>query len=305
MKRIKEYIENQFSEHAMTTETEELKNEILSNCKDRFEECIGAGMSETEAEETVIDTIGNLNELIEDVSKDTHALTVKEESNTDELTTVRVSALSGDVTVVSSEDDEVHVYATENIRHFRLNDTLMVEEEKRNAFSISKNDNKVKIEIPFWLENLIVHTKSGDISIRNIQLKKCDILSVSGDVDCMIVCENTDINTTSGDVELQLEKNSGQFKASTVSGDVDAHLNGARTGLINTVSGDIEIKIEDKFKEITLNSVSGDIDADTRNAGGAKVESATRCGDISNHAEFVEGYNVIHVKTISGDIQIQ
>lgn len=304
MNRIEEYIEKQFAEHAMTTETEELKNEILNNCEERYDECINAGMSESEAEETVINTIGNLNDLIEEVASDTHALTVKEETNGEELTTLRVSSLSGDISIKPSEDDEVHVYATENFRHFRLKDSVMVEEEKKNLFSISKNENKARIEVPSWLENVIVHTKSGDVSIRNIQLNKCNVMTVSGDADCKITCVSTEVSTTSGDVELILDNNE-KFKVTTVSGDVDAHLNGVKTGSVETVSGDIEIKLTDRFGKIVLNSVSGDIEADCRNAGGINGKLETRCGDISDHSDHVEGYNSLFAKTGSGDIQIQ
>lgn len=305
MNRIEEYIEKQFAEHVMTTETEELKNEILNNCKERYDECISAGMGENEAEETVLNTVGNLNDLIEEVVSDTHALTVKEETvNNEELTTVRVSSLSGDISIKPSEDEEVHVYATENFRHFRLNDTLMVEEEKKNLFSISKNENKAKIEVPSWIETVIVHTKSGDVSIRDIQLKKCNILTVSGDADCKIVCDNTEISTTSGDVEL-IADNSTLFKVTTVSGDVDTHLNGVKNGTVETVSGDIETKMAGEFEKITLNSVSGDIEADCRKAGGVQATLETRSGDISNKAEHVEGYNHISAKTVSGDIEIR
>lgn len=304
MNRIEEYIEKQFSEHAMTTETEELKNEILNNCRERYEECVNAGMSESEAEETVLNTVGNLNDLIEEVASDSHALTVKEETDSKELTTVRVSSLSGDISIKSSEDDEVHVYATENFSHFRLNDTLMVEEEKKNEFSVSRSENRVRIEVPDWLENIVVHTKSGDVSIRNIQLKKCNVMAVSGDVDCKITCESTEISTTSGDVELILDNNA-QFKVTTVSGDVDAYLNGVKTGVMETVSGDIETKITEKFEKITLNSVSGDVEADCKKAGGVKSILQTKCGDIDNHAEQVEGYNCLYAKTVSGDIEIR
>lgn len=306
MNRIEEYIEKQFAEHAMTTETEELKNEILNNCKERYDECISAGMSESDAEETVLNTVGNLNNLIEEVARDSHALTVKEETEQKKLVTVRVSSQSGDISIKPSEDDEVHVYATENFSQFRLDDTLIVEEEKRkNTFVVSKKENKVKIEVPSWLENMIVHTKSGDVSIRDIQLNKCSVITVSGDVDSKIVSDIVEINTTSGDVELQLSKEKAQFKVTTVSGDVDANLAGIKKGEVNTVSGDIETKVTDRFESITLHSVSGDIEADCRKAGGVQGNFETKCGDISDESDHVEGYNCIQAKTVSGDIQIR
>ena len=306
MTGIEEYIESQFAKHTETTETLELKNEIAENCKERYQECLNSGMSEEEAQEAVIHTIGDLNALIEEVANDTHALAVKEENDTDtgELSSVRISVQSGDVVIEPSMDEEIHVQADDHFSVLHLGNTLMIEEEKNNTFGFSLKENRVTVEIPSWLKYLSVHTKSGDVDLKNIQTRQISISSVSGDVDGKIICDNTEIKTVSGDVDLKWNGNTCDINITTVSGDVDLDMLESKCGKVNTISGDVSLRMRGLFEDMNITSVSGDIEINSKDIDGIESEFHTKSGDIENEADTVHGHNHVYAKTVSGDIEV-
>lgn len=67
MKTIQEYINHIFSTLPQTTEIERVKEEILSNMEEKYEELKKEGKSENEAIGIVISEFGNIDELIEEL----------------------------------------------------------------------------------------------------------------------------------------------------------------------------------------------------------------------------------------------
>ena len=112
MNNIQKYIDSLFEKYPETTETGDLKREILSNCQERYQDCIKAGMSEGESEKAVISAIGDLSELLNSLVQDTRAVTViKEEDKKEknELSEIRLSLISADIRIEPSTGNEVEV----------------------------------------------------------------------------------------------------------------------------------------------------------------------------------------------------
>lgn len=70
---IREYVEQMFKSVPLTEETYQLKQDILANMEDKYEELVAAGASENEALGIVITEFGNIDELLKEmgIKKDT------------------------------------------------------------------------------------------------------------------------------------------------------------------------------------------------------------------------------------------
>lgn len=65
---LNSYIDSLFVNAPKTQPVKELHDEILTNLSERYDDCIAAGMSPQRAYTAVIDTMGDINSLIEQVS---------------------------------------------------------------------------------------------------------------------------------------------------------------------------------------------------------------------------------------------
>lgn len=94
------------------------------------------------------------------------------------------------------------------------------------------------------VNKLTTKTVSGEVDVNKIK-RSCNIKTTSGDVDIISLelTENSEIQTVSGDVEIEVNKGS-YIKTETVSGEVSTNNNNryAKTELtIKTTSGDIDV----------------------------------------------------------------
>jgi len=67
--RIREFLEDCFSNAPKTQKAGELKEELFSNMNERFNDLIRAGVSEEKAYRKVVDNVGNIDELIRSLSE--------------------------------------------------------------------------------------------------------------------------------------------------------------------------------------------------------------------------------------------
>lgn len=74
METIKTYLENMFRNLPKTKEIEHLKNELLSNMEERYNELKNEGKRENEAVGIVISEFGNIDELMEGLNIRTNAV---------------------------------------------------------------------------------------------------------------------------------------------------------------------------------------------------------------------------------------
>ena len=130
---------------------------------------------------------------------------------------------------------------------------------------------------------LVLHTKSGDISAKRLACDRIHMETASGDINLLNSnVKNAALITKSGDCHvdfLESEEDMASLAVRTVSGDVD--VKNMRIGImeVSTTSGDIGIE----------------------KCYGEALEAGTTSGDISIKA----GYKKYNVKSHSGEVELE
>lgn len=151
-------------------------------------------------------------------------------------------------------------------------------------------------------EELVIHTKSGDVSANYLVCDRISMEAMSGDIDLVkTIAKTTAITTKSGDCCVdRLEGVDGVAKlvVRTASGDADVKSIQAANIEISTASGDI---CADALQCVgaKFNTASGDIDVN--DCHGEYLESNTASGDIEVKAD----YKRYSIKTQSGEISLE
>lgn len=173
---------------------------------------------------------------------------------------------------------------------------------------------------PFCAD-LRVETTSGNVNVRNANVKSALFHSISGDVSSENLAVSGDLNaeTTSGNVSLEHLSVSGSLNAKSISGTVNIRNTNAENTLFHSTSGDIFLENLFVKKDLNAESTSGDIRLTKCDGGSLNI--STSSGDVSavlaSHKLFevhsTSGYVRIpyesygdpcRVTTISGDISL-
>ena len=159
------------------------------------------------------------------------------------------------------------------------------------------------------LADLTMTTTSGDATIdldENEHLARCEVRTVSGDVDATLHADVALMSSTSGDVAVHGRVT--DLTVSTVSGDIEVFADVERVGF-KAVSGDVDLTPEtDMLREITGSTISGDVDVDLPvGVGFIAIGTQTRSGDVTTRYDSDgQGPTVTgSISTMSGDITIR
>ena len=185
-----------------------------------------------------------------------------------------------------------------NISSRYLTLTVYVPESYKGDISISSVSGDVKSERILELNSLRIETVSGDIKVNSVSAPTVVANTTSGEIEFNKLNTNTSsLKTTSGDIKVGSDV--GTLTVDSTSGDIDmnlAEIKGAST--INSISGDIEIAIE-VSNNLTLEgkTSSGNVSSDINSSNIEK-------GDKLLKATFNEGENKLNITTASGDIKL-
>lgn len=185
-----------------------------------------------------------------------------------------------------------------NISSRYLTLTVYVPESYKGDISISSVSGDVKSERILELNSLRIETVSGDIKVNSVSAPTVVANTTSGEIEFNKLNTNTSsLKTTSGDIKVGSYV--GTLTVDSTSGDIDmnlAEIKGAST--INSISGDIEIAIE-VSNNLTLEgkTSSGNVSSDINSSNIEK-------GDKLLKATFNEGENKLNITTASGDIKL-
>lgn len=127
------------------------------------------------------------------------------------------------------------------------------------AENIKFNTTSGDVSLDGYTGDLNIHVTSGDLAIKDGSLNDdIELVTISGDIYIeQVDPSDMSINTTSGDVEINISEGSGFYlNASTVSGEIDN-----RFPIDITSSGrrNLEGKVGGGEKEIVVSTISGDI----------------------------------------------
>jgi hypothetical protein len=160
------------------------------------------------------------------------------------------------------------------------------------------------------LGDVSVKTASGDVSLGDVA-EKLQAKTASGDVTAGTIAKGGQVVTVSGDVRLDAFEN--DLAARSVSGDV--RIGRIRGPLqLSTTSGDVVLDSVESG-EVRAQTVSGDARIGVSRGTRVFIDAASLSGDLSSELgledetpgseqEQTGPVVPLHVKTVSGDVQI-
>lgn len=168
--------------------------------------------------------------------------------------------------------------------------------------------------IPSSIEELTIHTKSGDINIEKLNVQKLSAETISGDILVDdLSAQQTHLNTSSGDIRIEMVE--GNVSVQTVSGDIDVGKCFNGKTILRSTSGDIDVNNLDEVPLMIVETISGDIDCEVHTKNFA-VEIETTAGDFNNKTSLTgfkdsehwilgKGEGAMKIRSVSGDITLK
>lgn len=282
----------------------ETKNEIIQSFEEHFE----VGKLEGRSEEEIAEELGDISEVINEISDD-YKYEVKNEEYK-EIKSINIDCDSADVLVLyDSNINDISVELLDpssklNVYNYELekeviNDVLNIRvTSKTEKFFFVFSCPQLIIKLPYFLKYLKVKNKMGDLYLSKLKLEGASIEMNKGDFeakDCSYDALSVELKL--GDISI-VDSN-GKLQVKQFSGDIDIDNCNGEAMSLKTVSGDISVSC--LVNELSCTTISGDIElTDIKNNRALVME--TKSGDLTiNDGE----YQKMYVKTISGDIAVQ
>lgn len=204
---------------------------------------------------------------------------------------IKSNDLKANVKVYDRKDSELSVKVEDN--------TLKIENERHTSWCfLCFGESKVVISLPEKEYDLVINATSGDIESQ-VDLNNATIVTTSGDIDFTKVNELV-LTVTSGDIEIN-EVNS--ITITSTSGDVEiGKVNNSLN--IETTSGDIDIDNLTIMKDSNIKVKSGDVTIN-KTADNIYYNATATSGDVkitnnNRHADYE-----LKIDTKSGDIKVK
>lgn len=323
---VSRIVEIMFQDVEMNEETAAIRDEVMNNCQERYNDLINSGIAEDNAIAAVIESLKGMEDVLAPYKRKAHRHTENTENDQNgedteddeeeeetgereliyaaqEIHGIDLSLISEDVSVEASDDENFHVLwdAEENpLLDVHVEHGVLTVE--RRPGEVKNKTRKEHIEI--HIDGFDDMIKSLGQSMKNIFSKNGSNFSISfADSSVTIqVPENAmphvKLRTTSGDIEVQ-EVALADLSITTISGDIDVDLdedeNLSRVD-IRTTSGDVETSY---FAPVSsISSTSGDVEVEGRIDD---LLVATISGDIDVRADVVK----MNFKAVSGDVDMQ
>lgn len=217
--------------------------------------------------------------------------------------TIQISTTSLDVRLIKSDSEKVNVKVYDRddsgLSVKVENNTLLIEKDNRIiSHFLNFGKREVIISLPEQEYNFILKSTSGDIS-SEVDLKMANIVTTSGDIKLQKV-DDLNIKVTSGDINI---KEANNVNINSTSGDVEIYkINNSLD--VDTTSGDININELTITKNSSIDVISGDVLIHKSSSNiyyNTKVISGdVRIDNNNRHADYE-----LSINTKSGDISVQ
>ena len=309
-----------FEDLAETEETIAIREEILQNCQERYQDLRDVGISEDDAIHAVIESLSGMEEMLSEYPRKTDepvnvpeppANEDAEEADEEEtrawscdpalspIREIRMEHMgSADVIVCASQDHLIHVECSEPEL------TLMTGIENgvlTIALSEQKQE-KVKEEIKFSLEDGFDLSSLGKMFEKLTKRFASSINAIAAEITLSIpssLCPALKLGTSSGSVTvepIQLER----LIIGTASGDVEMDSANTQADLrVTSASGDITVTSA-KAEQMQLSSTSGDIEASD-----CLIQKDVRLNTTSGDISWCKQCGTLNATSISGDITLE
>ncbi len=313
-------VELLFEDVAESEEVLALKEEVMDNSQERYEDMVRQGLSEDDAIAAVIRSLEGMETLLADYPKKEKTNPFEKEPggertgtavkiDADRLRNLSIVLVDADVKV-SEGDGFTYEAHGEGLTLRQEGDTLIIRQENETVrkaqtggFAAAKSG---KMTFSILLDGIgrLLNVGSGmdaelTVTLPRGRVRSAEIRTVSGNVEWEGGVEKLSVVTTNGDVDIRGEGSGiGELDAVSTSGDVDlrGRISAAK---IKTMSGDMDMDVNGA--KLQANSTSGDIDAVCR--GVREVKLTTISGDLDLRAEDTDALQA-NMKSTSGDLDL-
>lgn len=281
-------IDTLFKDTVDTIETRTMREELLNNCLEHYQDLVSRGLSETEAIDAVVESLNGMKEIIDEYPK-------KPEAERAESFDEQPRKTEKETFVPEKTEEEVpadRIYSPERIRAIRTNlrsnditvrrsddGMIHVRCDEPRQILCEENGSRLGIRVDSEWKNI---GKNGGMKPDEVSVK--GILNFVGKVLSKVA---NDISTAGAHVYIDLPEQ--------MTDEIE----------LNSMSGDVEIS-GCSAPRMTLHSTSGDITYDApENARIDKISASTASGDIriSVNANEAEGSSISGDVLMNGDIR--
>lgn len=297
----------------------DLQKEILEDYEEHFTE--GAALGKTE--EQIIEELGNIDDMIEEISEEElkQELSLSGEERDQKFVTggeyrqVVLDGLVADITVSESMDGQIHVEYHNQGGMVQQQRYQFYQREENGVFyagverntNVDMADDQKSFRFEIFGRKIFSFGNLNDYGSGSIYLEvqlpsdiPCvEVKTMSGDIHIMrLHTKNLKINVTSGDIDLK-SVTAESVKINSTSGDVNLENLTVSEWKIQATSGDIYGE-NIKVKRVTGGTGSGDLDLEIVCA---ECEFTTGSGDIRMKA--AGSPERIRLNTGSGDVSLE
>lgn len=313
---IRRVIEMMFEGTEETEEVKALRDEVLANAQDRYEDCRGHGLTEDEAVGAVLESLKGMSEVIDEYPKkqrprvqkvvwdDGHEDNFDEETPssylfTDDIRKLDVNLLDEDVTIRASEDNAWHVELEDGqFVNVEVTDgTLNIGRKKGPSVQFVWHNKKTERgndeSLGGWISR-IVNQSLNSIG-RSVSFGGGGDVTVYVPTSAAVALS---LHNTSGDIRVD-DVRMTELRCDTLSGSADIHMlpdNRLPSVYLKSTSGDFDAQVY--ADRLQLNTLSGDFDI-TGECGDLKI--STTSGDVDFSGSFTQATG----RTVSGDITLR
>ena len=285
-----------FKDTVDNAETRALREELLNNCLEHYQDLIGRGLTETEAVDAVVESLNGMKEVIDQYPK-------KEETVYQEETQTRKEPEETDYFIEKNNEEQHRIFDAGMIRRIRsdLRDgDLNVGLSRDSKIHIRcENPERIGCEVAGSLLR-IYHRNQQPNDKDNMKLKGEDI-SLKGILNFVSKAISKGFTGSDGaTVYLDLpEGKADEMVFNAMSGNITVKHCVANHMIIHTTSGDVEVQLDSEMKTDMLNvgSASGDI---TFRGNAERAEITSISGDV----ELEGSCTSIRMKSTSGDVDL-
>lgn len=313
-------VEILFQDYEMSGEVQTIRDEVMSNCQERFEDCLARGLTEDEAIAAVLESLKGMDEVLAEYPKKqvTYSYADAQEKDDDDeedgvlrfpgdaIHSIESNLVFEDFELESGDGSEwevevdgeaVDVKVEGGVLKLNHRSVQEVEAEGSAKESGAPRDFGWKYESG----NTVSGMMSGIGGMMN------ELSGMFKDIGRMVRTNVRNVCGTingSGRIVVRMPMSAScGVNAHSTSGDItigEVRLTALRC---ESMSGDISVRLADAgLPEIHLRSTSGDIDASFRTSGIAgKVNTSTMSGDVRLSGNCEQ----MNVSTVSGDAEIR
>ena len=220
----------------------------------------------------------------------------------EEFNAINVDTDSLDVKIIKSNDEKVNVKIYDKddnkVSVEVENNTLNIEETVKNSICFMCGKREAVISVPEKEYDLVVQSTSGDIESR-VNLNNATIVVTSGDIELRKVNELSMI-VTSGDIDIEEVNN---VTIVSTSGDIEIGKINSRLD-IQTISGDIDIDNMTITNDSKIEVISGDV-VINKSSDNFYCDAKATSGDVKIKDNNRRAEYELKIRAKSGDIIVR